>query len=160
MQTKDTPMLIEGNLSLSGSEKVAVINSRFNHIITDRLVEGAKDAFVRHGGKEENLDLILVPGAFELPLALKKVLDGGKYDAVCCLGAVIRGSTPHFDYISAETTKGIASMALQAGKPVAFGVLTTDTIEQAIERAGSKVGNKGAEAMVTIIEMMNLYKKL
>ncbi len=153
-------MLIEGNLNLDGSEKVAVINARFNHIITDRLVEGAKDSFVRHGGKEENLDLILVPGAFELPLALKKVLDSGKYDAVCCLGAVIRGSTPHFDYISAETTKGIASMALQAGKPVAFGVLTTDTIEQAIERAGSKVGNKGAEAMTTIIEMLNLYKKL
>lgn len=153
-------MLIEGNLNLDGSEKVAVINARFNHIITDRLVEGAKDSFVRHGGKEENLDLILVPGAFELPLALKKVLDSGKYDAVCCLGAVIRGSTPHFDYISAETTKGIASMALQSGKPVAFGVLTTDTIEQAIERAGSKVGNKGAEAMTTIIEMINLYKKL
>ena len=153
-------MLIEGNLNLSGNEKVAVINSRFNHIITDRLVEGAKDSFVRHGGKEENLDIILVPGAFELPLALKKVLDSGKYDAVCCLGAVIRGSTPHFDYISAETTKGIASMALQAGKPVSFGVLTTDTIEQAIERAGSKVGNKGAEAMTTIIEMINLYKKL
>ena len=153
-------MLIEGNLNLDGSEKVAVINARFNHIITDRLVEGAKDSFVRHGGTAENLDLILVPGAFELPLALKKVLDSGKYDAVCCLGAVIRGSTPHFDYISAETTKGIASMALQAGKPVAFGVLTTDTIEQAIERAGSKVGNKGAEAMTTIIEMLNLYKKL
>lgn len=153
-------MLIEGNLNLDGSEKVAVINARFNHIITDRLVEGAKDSFVRHGGNADNLDLILVPGAFELPLALKKVLDSGKYDAVCCLGAVIRGSTPHFDYISAETTKGIASMALQAGKPVAFGVLTTDTIEQAIERAGSKVGNKGAEAMTTIIEMLNLYKKL
>lgn len=153
-------MLIEGNLNLDGNEKVAVINARFNHIITDRLVEGAKDSFVRHGGNAENLDLILVPGAFELPLALKKVLDSGKYDAVCCLGAVIRGSTPHFDYISAETTKGIASMALQAGKPVAFGVLTTDTIEQAIERAGSKVGNKGAEAMTTIIEMLNLYKKL
>ncbi len=153
-------MIIEGNLSLNGSEKVAVINARFNHIITDRLVEGAKDSFIRHGGKEENLDIILVPGAFELPLALKKVLDGGKYDAVCCLGAVIRGSTPHFDYISAETTKGIASAALQSGKPVAFGVLTTDTIEQAIERAGSKVGNKGAEAMTTIIEMLNLYKKL
>lgn len=153
-------MIIEGNLSLDGSEKVAVINSRFNHIITDRLVEGAKDSFVRHGGNEKNLDIILVPGAFELPLALKKVLDSGKYDAVCCLGAVIRGSTPHFDYISAETTKGIASMALQSGKPVAFGVLTTDTIEQAIERAGSKVGNKGAEAMTTIIEMLNLYKKL
>lgn len=153
-------MVIEGNLKLDGSEKVAVINARFNHIITDRLVEGAKDSFIRHGGNEKNLDIILVPGAFELPLALKKVLDGGKYDAVCCLGAVIRGATPHFDYISAEATKGIASAALQSGKPVAFGVLTTDTIEQAIERAGSKVGNKGAEAMTTVIEMINLYKKL
>lgn len=153
-------MMIEGNLKLDGSEKIAVINSRFNHIITDRLVEGAKDSFLRHGGDEKNLDIILVPGAFELPLALKKVLDSGKYDAVCCLGAVIRGATPHFDYIAAEATKGIASAALQSGKPVAFGVLTTDTIEQAIERAGSKVGNKGAEAMTTIIEMINLYKKL
>ncbi|MDQ1340004.1 MAG: 6,7-dimethyl-8-ribityllumazine synthase [Campylobacterota bacterium] len=153
-------MIIEGNLKLDGSEKIAVINSRFNHIITDRLVEGAKDSFLRHGGDEKNLDIILVPGAFELPLALKKVLDSGKYDAVCCLGAVIRGATPHFDYIAAEATKGIASAALQSGKPVAFGVLTTDTIEQAIERAGSKVGNKGAEAMTTIIEMINLYKKL
>lgn len=153
-------MIIEGNLKLDGSEKIAVINSRFNHIITDRLVEGAKDSFLRHGGDEKNLDIILVPGAFELPLALKKVLESRKYDAVCCLGAVIRGATPHFDYIAAEATKGIASAALQSGKPVAFGVLTTDTIEQAIERAGSKVGNKGAEAMTTIIEMINLYKKL
>jgi len=153
-------MVIEGNLKLDGSEKIAVINARFNHIITDRLLEGAKDSFIRHGGDEKNLDIILVPGAFELPLALKKVLDTGKYDAVCCLGAVIRGATPHFDYISAEATKGIASAALQSGKPVAFGVLTTDTIEQAIERAGSKVGNKGAEAMTTVIEMINLYKKL
>ena len=96
--------IIEGNLSLKGNEKVAIINARFNHIITDRLVEGAKDAFLRHGGKEENLDLILVPGAFEIPMALEKVLSSGKWDAVCCVGAVIRGSTPHFDYVSAETT--------------------------------------------------------
>jgi len=152
--------IVEGNLSLDGSEKVAIINGRFNHIITDRLVEGAKDTFIRHGGDESNLTLILVPGAFEIPFALKKALDSGKYDAVCCVGAVIRGSTPHFDYISAEATKGIATVGIESGKPVSNGVLTTDTIEQAIERAGSKVGNKGAEAMLTIIEMLDLYKEM
>lgn len=152
--------IIEGKLSLKGKEKVAIINGRFNHIITDRLVEGAKDAFVRHGGKEENLDLILVPGAFEIPFALKKALETGKYDAVCCVGAIIRGSTPHFDYVAAESTKGIASVTLEYGKPVSNGVLTTDTIEQAIERAGSKVGNKGAEAMITIVEMLSLYSEM
>ena len=152
--------IIEGNLRLQGDEKVAVINGRFNHIVTDRLVEGAEDAFKRHGGNTENLDLILVPGAFEIPFALEKALASGKYDAVCCVGAVIRGATPHFDYISAEATKGIATVALKYGKPVANGVLTTDTIEQSIERAGSKVGNKGAEAMVTIIEMLDLYKAM
>jgi len=152
--------IIEGKLRLNGDEKVAIINGRFNHIITDRLVEGAKDAFLRHGGNEDNLDLILVPGAFEIPFALERALATGKYDAVCCVGAVIRGSTPHFDYISAEATKGIATVGIKSGKPVANGVLTTDTIEQAIERAGSKAGNKGAEAMVTIIEMLDLYAGL
>jgi 6,7-dimethyl-8-ribityllumazine synthase len=152
--------IIEGNLRLTGNERIAVINGRFNHIITDRLVEGAQDAFKRHGGNEDNLDLILVPGAFEIPFALDKVLASGKYDAVCCVGAVIRGATPHFDYISAEATKGIATVGIKYGKPVANGVLTTDTIEQAIERAGSKAGNKGAEAMVTIIEMLDLYKAM
>lgn len=152
--------IVEGKLSLKGDEKVAIINGRFNHIITDRLVEGAKDAFLRHGGSDKNLDLILVPGAFEIPFALKKALESGKYDAVCCVGAVIRGSTPHFDYVAAEATKGIATVTLQYGKPVSNGVLTTDTIEQAIERAGSKVGNKGSEAMVTIIEMLSLYKAM
>jgi len=151
---------IEGHLRLSGDERIAIINGRFNHIITDRLVEGAQDAFKRHGGNDENLDLILVPGAFEIPFALQKALQSGKYDAVCCVGAVIRGSTPHFDYISAEATKGIASAAMNAGLPVSNGVLTTDTIEQAIERAGSKAGNKGAEAMTTIIEMLDLYKEM
>jgi len=149
--------IVEGKLQAQVGKKVAIINSRFNHIITDRLVEGAKDAYLRHGGNEEDLELILVPGAFEVPLALEKALASGKYDAVCCLGAVIRGATPHFDYISAEATKGVASVALKYGKPVAFGVLTVDTIEQAIERAGSKAGNKGGEAMVTVIEMLNLY---
>ena len=152
--------IIEGNLRLNGSEKVAIINGRFNHIITDRLVEGARDAFKRHGGNDDNLDLILVPGAFEIPFALEKALASGKYDAICCVGAVIRGATPHFDYISAEATKGIATVGIKHGKPVSYGVLTTDTIEQAIERAGSKVGNKGAEAMVTIIEMLDLYAEM
>ena len=110
--------IIEGNLRLQGDEKVAIINGRFNHIVTDRLVEGAEDAFKRHGGNVENLDLILVPGAFEIPFALEKALASGKYDAVCCVGAVIRGATPHFDYISAEATKGIATVALKFGKPV------------------------------------------
>ena len=152
--------IIEGNLRLNGTEKVAIINGRFNHIITDRLVEGAQDAFKRHGGNDDNLDLILVPGAFEIPKKKKKALSSGKYDAVCCVGAVIRGATPHFDYISAEATKGIATVGIKHGVPVSNGVLTTDTIEQAIERAGSKAGNKGAEAMVTIIEMLDLYNEM
>jgi 6,7-dimethyl-8-ribityllumazine synthase len=152
--------LIEGKLSVDKSKKVAIINARFNHFITDRLVEGAKDAYARHGGDTEALDLILVPGAFEVPFALEKALASGKYDAVCCLGAVIRGSTPHFDYVSAEATKGVASVTLKYGKPASFGVLTVDSIEQAIERAGTKAGNKGGEAMVTLIEMMNLYDTL
>ena len=150
--------IIEGKLRLTGEERVAIIASRFNHIITDRLVEGAKDAFLRHGGNEENLDLVLVPGAFELPFALDKILASGKYDGVCCLGAIIRGSTPHFDYVAAEATKGIANTTLKYQKPVTFGVLTTDTIEQAIERAGSKAGNKGFEAMAGLIELIDLYR--
>ena len=109
--------IIEGKLRLTGSERIAVIASRFNHIITDRLVEGAKDAFLRHGGDEANLDLILVPGAFEIPFALEKALSGGKYDGVCCEGAIIRGSTPHFDYVAAEATKGVANVTLKHGKP-------------------------------------------
>ncbi len=152
--------IVEGNIQVPEGKKIAIINSRFNHIITDRLVEGAQDAYVRHGGSADDLDLILVPGAFEVPLALEKALASGKYDGVCCLGAVIRGATPHFDYISAEATKGVASVALKYGKPVAFGVLTVDTIEQAIERAGSKAGNKGAEAMLTVVEMLNLYREI
>ncbi len=152
--------IVEGNLSVDKSKKIAIINARFNHFITDRLVEGAKDTYARHGGDAEDLDLILVPGAFEVPLARDKALASGKYDAVCCLGAVIRGATPHFDYVSAEATKGVASVTLKYGKPASFGVLTVDSIEQAIERAGTKAGNKGAEAMVTLIEMINLYSNL
>ncbi len=152
--------IIEGQLKLGGDERVAIIASRFNHIITDRLVEGARDAFLRHGGRDENIDLILVPGAFEIPFALEKALASGKYEGVCCVGAVIRGSTPHFDYVAAEATKGVANVTLKHGKPVAFGVLTTDTIEQAIERAGSKAGNKGFEAMAGVIEVIDLYKTM
>ncbi|MCI7023874.1 MAG: 6,7-dimethyl-8-ribityllumazine synthase [Campylobacter sp.] len=152
--------IIEGKLALSGKERVLIINARFNHIITDRLVEGAKDAFIRHGGDEKNLSLLLVPGAFEIPLALEKALSSGKFDAVCCVGAVIRGSTPHFDYVSAEVAKGIANVSLKHGKPVTFGVLTTDSIEQAIERAGSKAGNKGFEAMTGLVELISLFDEL
>ena len=152
--------IIEGKLALSGKERVLIINARFNHIITDRLVEGAKDAFIRHGGDEKNLSLLLVPGSFEIPLALEKALSSGKFDAVCCVGAVIRGSTPHFDYVSAEVAKGIANVSLKHGKPVTFGVLTTDSIEQAIERAGSKAGNKGFEAMTGLVELISLFDGL
>lgn len=151
--------LIEAKLQLKGDEKIAIINARFNHFITQNLVEGAKDAFIRHGGNDDNLSLIMVPGAFEIPFALKKAVLSKKFDAICCLGAVIRGATPHFDFVSAETTKGIASVSLNSEIPVSFGILTTDNIEQAIERAGSKVGNKGFEAMMTLIEMLNLSKE-
>jgi 6,7-dimethyl-8-ribityllumazine synthase len=152
--------IIEGKLQVRPGKKVAIIAARFNHLITDRLVEGAKDAYVRNGGDEADLDLVLVPGAFELPMATERLLATGNYDAVCALGAVIRGATPHFDYVSAEATKGIATVSLKHAKPVAFGLLTTDTIEQAIERAGTKAGNKGFEAMMTVIEMLNLYGEI
>lgn len=152
--------LIEGHLALSGNERIAILSTRWNHIISDRLVEGAKDAFLRHGGNEANLSLILVPGAFEIPFALKKAVLSQKFDGVCCVGAVIRGSTPHFDYVAAEATKGIASIMLSHAFPATFGVLTTDTIEQAIERAGSKAGNKGFEAMTGLIELLSLQKAL
>jgi 6,7-dimethyl-8-ribityllumazine synthase len=152
--------VIEGNLRVDSSKNIAIISARFNHFITDRLVEGAKDSFLRLGGDESRLSLILVPGAFEIPFALQKALESGKFDGVCCLGAVIRGATPHFDYVSAEATKGIANITMQYKKPVSFGVLTVDSIEQAIERAGTKAGNKGAEAMNTLIEMINLYGEL
>jgi len=152
--------IVEGDFQVDKSKKVAIINARFNHFITDRLVEGAKDTYARHGGDVNDLDLILVPGAFEIPFALDRALASGKYDAVCCLGAVIRGATPHFDYVSAEATKGIATVTMKHGKPVTYGVLTVDSIEQAIERAGTKAGNKGGEAMAGLIEMMNLYTEL
>ena len=152
--------LIEGKLRVLNGKKIAIVSTRWNHFIVDRLVEGATDAFDRHGGNEEDITQVIVPGAFELPMIVDQLLASGKYDAVCALGAVIRGATPHFDYISAEATKGIATMSLKYQKPVSFGLLTTDTIEQAIERAGTKAGNKGFEAMTTLIEMLNLYEEL
>ncbi len=153
------PKVIEGCL-YAGDMRVAILASRFNSFITDRLVEGAVDALVRHGGSEDNITLIRVPGAFELPQAAKAAAAGSAYDAIIAVGAVIRGSTPHFDYVAAEMSKGLAHVAMDSGKPVAFGVLTTDSIEQAIERAGSKAGNKGFDAALTAIEMWNVLKNL
>ncbi len=150
---------IEGKLLAEG-QKIAIVAGRFNEIITNKLLGGAIDAFKRHGGDENNIDLAWVPGAFEIPLIAKKMAESKKYDAVICLGAVIRGATPHFDMVANETTKGIAAAGLQTGVPIIFGVLTTDNIEQAVERAGSKAGNKGFEAVTTAIEMINLIKQL
>lgn len=152
--------LIEGKLKVVNGKKVAIVSTRWNHFIVDRLVEGAKDAFARHGGDDADITHVLAPGAFELPMVIDRLLASGKYDAICALGAVIRGATPHFDYVSAEATKGIAMVSLKYAKPVSFGLLTTDTIEQAIERAGTKAGNKGFEAMTVIIELLDLYEEL
>lgn len=150
---------LEGNLIAEGM-KIAIVASRFNEIITNKLLGGAIDSFVRHGGNENDITVAWVPGAFEIPLIAKKMAASKKYDAVVCLGAVIRGATPHFDMVANETTKGIAAVGLQSEVPVVFGVLTTDNIEQAVERASSKAGNKGFEAATTAIEMHNLIKKI
>ncbi|MCX8044974.1 MAG: 6,7-dimethyl-8-ribityllumazine synthase [Desulfobacterota bacterium] len=147
----------EGKLEARGF-RFAVITSRFNDFIVNRLKDGALDALMRHGAEEDKIDIIKVPGAFEIPLMAKKVARSGKYDAVICLGAVIRGATPHFEYVAAEVTKGIALVGLETEVPVAFGILTTDNIEQAIERAGTKSGNKGWDAALSAIEMVNLLK--
>ncbi|WP_433742636.1 6,7-dimethyl-8-ribityllumazine synthase [Falsibacillus pallidus] len=149
--------IYEGNLVGTGL-KVGIIVSRFNEFITGKLLSGAEDALKRHGVDMEDVDIAWVPGAFEIPLTAKKMAETNKYDAVITLGTVIRGATPHFDYVSNEVAKGVASAGMNSGVPVVFGVLTTDTIEQAIERAGTKAGNKGWEAGVTAIEMANLYK--
>ena len=151
--------IIEGKLLAEG-QKIAIVAGRFNEIITNKLLGGAIDAFKRHGGDENNIDLAWVPGSFEIPLVAKKMAESKKYDAVLCLGAVIRGATAHFEMVANETTKGIAAASLQTGVPVIFGVLTTDNIEQAVERAGSKAGNKGFEAVTTAIEMINLMKQI
>ena len=153
------PDVVEGQLTAEGL-RFAVIVSRFNDFISSRLMEGAMDALTRHGAAKEQIFLVKVPGAFELPFVAKKIAKSGSYDAVICLGAVIRGATPHFDYVAAEVSKGIANVALESNIPVTFGVLTTDNLEQAIERAGSKSGNKGYEAAMAAIELVNLLNKL
>ena len=150
---------MEGKISAEGFQ-FALIVSRFNDFISAKLMEGALDALKRHGAKDEQLTLVRVPGAFEIPLTARKLAESGKYDAVICLGAVIRGSTPHFDYVAAEVSKGIAVVALESKIPVTFGVLTTDNLEQAIERAGSKAGNKGWDAAMAAMEMANLFKDI
>lgn len=151
--------IIEGSLQAKGI-KVGLIVSRFNSFISDRLLEGALDTLQRHGAEDKDTTIVKVPGAFEIPLVAKKMASSKKYDAVICLGAVIRGATPHFDYVSSEVSKGVASVGLDTGVPVVFGVLTTDSIEQAIERAGSKAGNKGSEAATCAIEMVDLCRSL
>lgn len=150
--------VIEGNL-VAQELRMGIVAGRFNEFIVSKLVGGAVDALKRHGVASEKIEVAYVPGAFEIPLVAKKMAESEKYDAVICLGAVIKGSTPHFDYVCAEASKGIASVAMQTEKTVIFGILTTDTIEQAIERAGTKVGNKGYDAAVTAIEMVNLLKQ-
>jgi len=149
------PNVIEGNLVAEG-KRFALVVSRFNDFISDKLLSGAIDALQRSGVSDDAIDIVKVPGAYEIPLVAKKTAQAGKHDAVLCLGAVIRGSTPHFDYVAAEVSKGIASVSLETGVPIIFGVITTDTIEQAIERAGTKAGNKGWNAAVAAIEMTNL----
>lgn len=153
------PTFIEGNLDAKGLS-FGIVVSRFNSFICERLLEGAIDALVRHGASDADITVARIPGAFEIPLAAKTMAASKKFDAVICLGAVIRGSTPHFEYVSSEVSKGVASVSLESGVPVAFGVLTTDTIEQAVERAGTKAGNKGFEAAVTAIETVNVLKAL
>ncbi len=150
---------IEGNLTAQGM-KVGLVVGRFNSFIVDHLVDGAIDTIVRHGGDADNIVKVMVPGAFEIPLAVQAMAQSGKYDAIVALGAVIRGGTPHFDYVAGECVKGIGQVQLNTGVPVSFGVLTVDSIEQAIERAGTKVGNKGEECTLAAIEMVNVMKQL
>ena len=152
--------VVEGNLIVPKQAKFALVASRFNHFIVDHLVDGAMDALVRHGAEAANVTLVRVPGSWEIPVAALRIAKSGKVDAVIALGAVIRGSTPHFDHVAGECAKGVAQAAMETGVPVAFGVLTTDTIEQAIERAGTKAGNKGWDAAMTAIEMVTLARAL
>ncbi|KAF3977259.1 MAG: 6,7-dimethyl-8-ribityllumazine synthase [Methylococcales symbiont of Iophon sp. n. MRB-2018] len=151
--------IIEGNLSVQGS-KFCIVASRFNSFIVDQLEGGAIDTLLRHGANKDDICLVKTPGAFELPIVVQRVAATKKYDAIIALGAIIRGGTPHFEYIAGECVKGIASVSLQYNVPVSFGVLTVDTIEQAIERAGTKAGNKGAEATLSAIEMVSLFANL
>jgi 6,7-dimethyl-8-ribityllumazine synthase len=149
----------EGNLVVEG-KKFFVIVSRFNEFISKKLVEGAEDALRRHGAQDKDIDMAWVPGAFEIPYLAKKIAELQKYDAILCLGTIIRGNTPHFDYVAAEAAKGVAHAAMASNTPIIFGILTTDTIEQAVERAGTKSGNKGFDAALSAIEMVNLYREI
>jgi len=153
------PKMIQGDLTAKGF-KFGIVAARFNDFITGRLLDGAIDALQRHGALDADIHVVKVPGAYEIPLAAKMLAQSKKYDAVICLGAVIRGATPHFEYVSAEVSKGVASVSMDAGLPVIFGVLTTDTIEQAIERAGTKSGNKGWDAALAAVEMANVMKQI
>ncbi len=153
------PKTIEGNLSAKGL-RFALLVSRFNDFISDRLLEGALDTLLRSGAADSDIEVVKVPGSFEMPVAAKALAEGGRYDAVVCLGCIIRGNTPHFEYVASEAAKGIAKVSLDAGLPVSFGVITADSIEQAIERAGTKSGNKGRDAALSAIEMANLLKSI
>ena len=153
------PRILEGNLSAKGL-KVAIVLGRFNDFISGRLLEGALDTLVRSGAADSDSDVVKVPGSFEIPVAAKTLAESGRYDAILCLGCVIRGATPHFDYVAGEAAKGIARVALDYGTPVSFGIITADNLEQAIERAGAKSGNKGRDAALTAIEMANLLKTI
>ena len=150
---------LEGKLTAKNM-KIAIVVARFNEFITSKLLSGCIDCLLRHEAADEDLTVVWVPGAFEIPMAAKKIAESGKYDAVICLGAVIRGATPHFDYVCAEASKGIAQVSMQTGVPVAFGVLTTENIQQAVERAGTKAGNKGVDCAMTAMEMVNLFKEM
>jgi 6,7-dimethyl-8-ribityllumazine synthase len=156
MPNEKAPESIEGTLVVPKGARFAIVAARFNSFIVERLVEGALDALKRHGAEVENISIVRVPGAWEIPFACARLANSDKLDAVIALGAVIRGSTPHFDYVSGEVSKGVAQVALSSGTPVSFGVLTTDTIEQAIERAGTKAGNKGFDAALAAIELVSL----
>ena len=151
--------IYEGHLQAEGL-RMAIVVARFNEFISSKLLEGALDALIRHGADEKDIEVAKVPGAFEIPLVARRMAQSGRYDAVICLGCIIRGFTPHFDYIAAEASKGIAQVGMQADCPVTFGVLTTENIEQAIERAGTKAGNKGWDAALAAVEMVNLLKAL
>lgn len=151
--------VLEGKL-IGGSEKIAIVAARFNEFIVSKLISGAEDTLLRHGVAADNITLAWVPGAFEIPVLAQKLAQSGKYDAVICLGAIIRGSTSHYDYVCAEVSKGIAQVGMQTGVPCLFGVLTTDNIEQAIERAGTKAGNKGADCALGALEMIDLMRQV
>jgi len=151
--------IIEGNLDAS-KLKIGIIVSRFNELVSKGLLEGALDCLRRHGAKDESLEVVMSPGAFEIPLLAKKLASQGKYNAIICLGAVIRGATSHFEYVAAEAAKGIAKVSLESGMPISFGILTTDTVEQALERAGAKPGNKGFDAALSAIELANLSAQI